>query len=151
ERSPVLREALDATRKENRALHLVGLHSPGGVHSHIRHLHALLRLAASAGVERILIHAITDGRDVPPRSARPDLEATESVLREIGRGRFATLAGRYYAMDRDKRWDRTELAYRAMVEGQGLAAPTAVMALEQAYARGENDEFVKPTVVGGAG
>ena len=146
-KNPVLHEALDATRKGNAALHFVGLHSPGGVHSHLRHLHALLRLAASAGVERIRVHAITDGRDVPPRSARPDLEATESVLREIGRGRIATVAGRYYAMDRDKRWDRTELAVRAMVEGEGLTASSAVEALERAYARGENDEFVKPTVV----
>src|SRR3989442_2373484 len=82
--NPVLRDALERTRKRNGALHFLGLHSPGGVHSHIRHLHALLRIAASEGIERIRVHAITDGRDVPPRSARADLEATEAVFREIG-------------------------------------------------------------------
>src|SRR5882672_1374115 len=146
-RNPALRGVLERTRKRNGALHFLGLHSPGGVHSHIRHFHALLRIAASEGIERIRVHAITDGRDVPPRSARADLEATESVLREIGRGRFATVSGRYYAMDRDKRWDRTQRAYRAMVAGEGFKAGSAVDALEGAYARGENDEFVMPTVV----
>ncbi|HYQ89834.1 MAG TPA: 2,3-bisphosphoglycerate-independent phosphoglycerate mutase [Candidatus Binatia bacterium] len=146
-KNPVLTDALARTRTRNAALHFLGLHSAGGVHSTNRHLHALLRIAARAGIERILVHAITDGRDVPPRSARPDLEATEAVFREIGRGRFATVGGRYYAMDRDKRWERTELAYRAMVLGEGLKAGSATEALEQAYARGENDEFVKPTVV----
>ncbi len=150
-RNPVLLDALARTRKRKAALHFIGLHSAGGVHSHTRHLHALLRIAVSAGVERIYVHAITDGRDVPPRSARGDLEATETVLREIGRGRIASVGGRYYAMDRDKRWDRTELAYRAMVQGEGFKASNAVEALEQAYARGENDEFVKPTIVAGSG
>ncbi len=145
--NPVLRDALARTKKRKGTLHFLGLHSPGGVHSHIRHLHALLRIAASEGIGRILVHAVTDGRDVPPRSARADLEATESVFREIGGGRFATVSGRYYAMDRDKRWDRTERAYRAMVAGEGCKAGSAVEALEQAYARGENDEFVLPTVV----
>src|SRR5258705_5280190 len=146
-RNPVLRDTLARTRKRRAALHFVGLHSPGGVHSHIRHLHALVRIDASEGIERIRVHAITDGRDVPPRSARADLESTESVFREIGRGRFATVSGRYYAMDRDKRWDRTERAYRAMVAGEGFKAGSGILALEQAYARGENDEFVMPTVV----
>ena len=146
-KNPVLVAALARTRKRNAALHFLGLHSPGGVHSMNRHLHALLRLAAQAGIERILLHAITDGRDVPPRSARADLESTEAVFREIGRGRFATVSGRYYAMDRDKRWERTELAYRAMALGEGPGAGSAIEALEQAYARGESDEFVKPSVV----
>ncbi len=150
-RNAVLLEALARTRKRDAALHLIGLNSPGGVHSHLRHLHALLRIAAAAGVERILVHAITDGRDVPPRSARADLEATGAVLREIGRGRFATVSGRYYAMDRDKRWERTELCYRAMTQAEGLKAKSAIQALEEAYARGENDEFVKPTVVAECG
>jgi 2,3-bisphosphoglycerate-independent phosphoglycerate mutase len=145
--NPVLADALARTRKRNGALHFIGLHSTGGVHSHNRHLHALLRIAVQAGIERIRLHAITDGRDVAPRCARADLEATESVFREIGRGRFATVSGRYYAMDRDQRWERTELAYRAMARGEGQRAGSAMEALEQAYARGENDEFVKPTVV----
>ncbi|HXF59626.1 MAG TPA: 2,3-bisphosphoglycerate-independent phosphoglycerate mutase [Candidatus Saccharimonadales bacterium] len=146
-RNPVLRDALQRTKKNGAALHFIGLHSTGGVHSHLRHLHALLRLAASAGIERILVHAITDGRDVAPRSARPDLESTEAVFKEIKRGRFATVSGRYFTMDRDKRWDRTEKGWRAMVLGEGETAPSAVEALERAYARGENDEFVLPTVV----
>jgi len=146
-RNPVLRDALSRTSKRGRTLHLIGLHSPGGVHSHLRHLHALLRIAAEAGVERIRVHAISDGRDVPPRSQKADLEATEAVFREIGRGRFSTLSGRYFAMDRDKRWDRTERAYRAMAAGEGIQAKSAIEALDLAYARGENDEFIQPTVV----
>jgi 2,3-bisphosphoglycerate-independent phosphoglycerate mutase len=145
--NPVLRETLSRTLKRRAALHFIGLHSPGGVHSHIRHLHALLRIAADAGVERLRVHAFLDGRDVPPRSAKADLEATESVFREIGHGCFSTVSGRYYAMDRDKRWDRTALAYGAMVLGEGFKASSAVQALEQAYARGENDEFVKPSLL----
>ncbi len=147
ERNPVLHDALARTVARRGAIHFMGLHSPGGVHSHIRHLHALLRAATAAGIERIRVHAILDGRDVPPRSAKPDLVATEAVLREIGRGRIATVAGRYYTMDRDKRWDRTELGYRAMAAGEGLKAGSAVDALETAYARGEGDEFVRPTVI----
>ena len=146
-RNGVLRKTLERTKRRDAALHLVGLHSPGGVHSHIRHLHALLRIAAGSGISRLRVHAILDGRDVPPRSARADLESTESVFREIGRGRIATVGGRYYAMDRDKRWPRTELAYRAMVLGEGLKAESARSALDQAYARGESDEFVMPTVI----
>ena len=150
-RNEILRKTLERTKKRNSTLHFIGLHSPGGVHSHIRHLHALLRIAADAGIPRLRVHAILDGRDVPPRSAKADLESTESVLREIGDGRIVTVCGRYYAMDRDKRWERTELAYRAIVLGEGLKAEGSVAALEQAYARGENDEFVMPTVVQRAG
>ena len=146
-RNPVLLDALARTKERRAALHLIGLHSPGGVHSHLRHLHALLRVAATEGVERIRVHAVSDGRDVPPRSERPDLEATEAVLREIGRGRIATLSGRYYTMDRDKRWDRTEKAWRAMVLGEGERATSALEALDRAYARGEDDEFILPTAI----
>jgi len=146
-RNPILLDSLRRTKQRGAALHLFGLHSPGGVHSHILHLHALLRIAADQGIERIRVHAITDGRDVAPRSARADLEATEAVLRTIGRGRIATVSGRYFTMDRDKRWDRTEKAYRAMVLGEGEKAGSAIEALELAYARDENDEFVAPTVV----
>ena len=146
-RNPVLREALARTKERGGALHLLGLHSTGGVHSHLRHLHALLRIAAEAGVAKLHVHAITDGRDVPPRCALADLAATEAVFRAIGRGRFATVAGRYYAMDRDKRWDRTQRAYRAMVLGEGERAGSAVEAVERAYARGEDDEFILPTAI----
>ncbi len=134
-RNPILLDSLRRTKQRGAALHLFGLHSPGGVHSHILHLHALLRIAADQGIERIRVHAITDGRDVAPRSARADLEATEAVLRAIGRGRIATVSGRYFTMDRDKRWDRTEKAYRAMVLGEGEKAGSAIEALELAYAR----------------
>jgi 2,3-bisphosphoglycerate-independent phosphoglycerate mutase len=146
-RNPVLRDALARTKERDASLHLIGLHSTGGVHSHLRHLHALLRIAADAGVGKILVHAITDGRDVPPRCALHDLDATEAVFRAIGRGRFATVSGRYYAMDRDKRWDRTERAYRAMVLGEGERAGSPAEAVERAYARGEDDEFILPTAI----
>jgi len=145
-RNEVLLGALEGARRGG-TLHLVGLHSTGGVHSHLRHLHAILRLAAKSGVERIRIHAILDGRDVPPRSARADLEATEALCLELGRGAIATVGGRYYAMDRDKRWPRVERGYRAMVAGEGREAASAVEALQAAYARGEGDEFVEPTVI----
>lgn len=146
-RNSVLRDALARTKERGASLHLIGLHSTGGVHSHLRHLHALLHIAADAGIGKILVHAITDGRDVPPRCARQDLDATEAVFRAIGRGRFATVSGRYYAMDRDKRWDRTERAYRAMVLAEGERAGSALEAVERAYARGEDDEFILPTAI----
>ncbi len=128
-------------------LHLMGLHSPGGVHSHTRHLHAILRLAAERGVPRIRIHAILDGRDTPPRCAKSSLEETEALCATLGRGSIATIGGRYWAMDRDKRWPRVEKGYRAMVGGEGRTSATAVEALEAAYERGEGDEFVEPTVI----
>jgi len=146
-KNPVLMEALQRAKERGATVHFVGLHSPGGVHSHLLHLHALLRIAAARGIDRLRVHAILDGRDVGPRSARPDLLATETLFRELGRGAIATVCGRYYAMDRDKRWDRTERAYRAMVGGEGLRAASAIEALEAAYAREEGDEFVQPTVL----
>jgi 2,3-bisphosphoglycerate-independent phosphoglycerate mutase len=145
----VLQATFDRARKRG-TLHFIGLLSPGGVHSHEHHLHALLRLAADAGVKRIRVHAFLDGRDTPPRSAKKSIEATESVLRAISGGAVATVSGRFFAMDRDKRWDRVEKAYRAMVSGDGPVARSASKALEDAYARGESDEFVTPTVIEGA-
>ena len=132
-------------------LHLIGLVSAGGVHSHERHLFSLLRLAAAAGVGRIRVHAFLDGRDTPPRCAEASIRATESVLADVAGGSIATVSGRFYSMDRDKRWDRTEKAYHAMVSGTGLRAPSALEAVASAYARGESDEFVTPTVIGGTG
>ncbi len=146
--NPVLLSAFERAR-ENGTLHFIGLLSPGGVHSHERHLHALVRLAERAGVRRMCLHAFLDGRDTPPRSAMPSILAAGSLLDGIPGATVATLSGRYFAMDRDKRWDRTEKAYRAMVAGEGLHAPAASRALEAAYARGEGDEFVTPTVIDG--
>ncbi len=135
------------------ALHLMGLLSDGGVHSHIRHLFALLDLAARAGVREVYVHAFLDGRDVPPSSALTYIEELQKKLDELGAGpapmvgRVATVMGRYYAMDRDTRWDRTRKAYEAMVLRRGERAATAAEAVEKAYAREETDEFVAPTVV----
>lgn len=148
-KNEVFRAALDRAKERGR-LHFVGLLSPGGVHSHEKHAQAMIRIAAAAGIPRLFVHAILDGRDTAPRSARPSLEATESLLRAHG-GAIATVSGRFYAMDRDKRWDRTERAYRAMVAGSGESASTPAEALERAYARGEGDEFVLPTVIEGSG
>ncbi len=128
-------------------LHLMGLVSDGGVHSHIEHLLALIDLAARRGVSRLCVHAFTDGRDVPPTGADAYLGRVEEKLSRTGIGAVASVSGRYYAMDRDHRWDRTRQAYDALVLGEGLTAPSAADAVRQAYARGETDEFIRPTVV----
>jgi 2,3-bisphosphoglycerate-independent phosphoglycerate mutase len=128
------------------ALHLMGLLSDGGVHSHADHLHACLELARREGVPRAFVHAFMDGRDVPPKSGLDAMAQLERRLAETGYGKVATVSGRYYAMDRDKRWDRVEQAYAAMVRGEGFRAGSGVVAMEASYAHGETDEFVKPTV-----
>jgi 2,3-bisphosphoglycerate-independent phosphoglycerate mutase len=130
-----------------RRLHLVGLVSDGGVHSHIEHLIGLLGLLAESEVEPV-VHLVTDGRDTPPHSALQFLQRVEDTLSLLGRGFVGTVMGRYCAMDRARHWDRTEKAWAAMVLGRGLSAPTAYRAIEDAYARGEGDEFIVPTVVG---
>ncbi len=147
--NPIL---LDAMRRagRDRTLHIWGLLSDGSVHSHIDHLLALLEMAVKQDVAKIAVHAVLDGRDKPPRSALPFIDQLEATLQKLGRGRIATVTGRYYAMDRDKRWDRTERAYNAFVDGEGLSAPSARAAVEQAYAADKGDEFVEPTVVGAA-
>jgi 2,3-bisphosphoglycerate-independent phosphoglycerate mutase len=140
------RAALDGRGR----LHTVGLVGPGGVHANDRHLIALVELAARLGVPTVRVHALLDGRDTPPRSAIefvPDLEERLSAVHPDAR--IASVGGRYYAMDRDKRWDRTELGYDAIVHGVGEVAPSATAAVEAAYARGEGDEFVRPTVIEG--
>src|SRR5262249_6211781 len=119
----------------------------GGVHSHLSHLDGLLELARRQRLSRVFLHAFLDGRDTPPRSALRYVEQTEKMFAERGVGRCATVSGRYWAMDRDQRWDRTESAYRAMVRGEGERAASFREAVERGYERGENDEFVKPTVV----
>ncbi len=147
-RNPALLNAIRRARDGGHTLHIWGLLSDGSVHSHIDHLLALLDLAKRENLESIAVHAVLDGRDKPPRSAIPFIEQLEGKLREIGRGRITTVSGRYFAMDRDKRWDRIERAWRAIVMGEGIAAPSARAAVESAYAKGQDDEFVEPTIVG---
>lgn len=147
ESNPVVRAALEAGGRPGATLHLMGLVSDGGVHSHLRHLFALLKLAARSGLERVFIHCFLDGRDVPPASALEYLAELENLICSLGVGKVATVMGRYYGMDRDKRWDRTRKAYEAMVERRGLVAPDALTAVREAYDRGETDEFVQPTVI----
>ena len=131
-------------------LHLAGLVSDGGVHSHIEHLIGILALLDKAGIEPVL-HMFTDGRDTAPRAALEYLTEVEAVLAGMGRGSIATVSGRYCAMDRARHWDRTERAWKAMVRGEGLGAGSAREAIESAYARGEGDEFIQPTVISGYG
>jgi 2,3-bisphosphoglycerate-independent phosphoglycerate mutase len=142
--------AAELAQKGGRAVHLLGLVSDGGVHSSDRHIRALLELLKRRGVDgrRVFVHAILDGRDTPPRSARGFLEALERDIQETGMGRIASLIGRYNAMDRDKRWERVEKAYRLFVEGHGQRAPSALDALSASYAADKGDEFVEPFVIG---
>jgi len=145
--APALRDALDQAKREGTALHLLGLCSPGGVHSSLEHLYGLLRAAKAKGLQKVFIHAFTDGRDTPPQSARGYLEGLEQALQEIGCGRVATVSGRYYAMDRDKRWERVKLAYDALVLGAGPRAPSSDAAIRASYEAKVTDEFIVPTVV----
>ncbi|MBE9528443.1 MAG: 2,3-bisphosphoglycerate-independent phosphoglycerate mutase [Proteobacteria bacterium] len=139
-----------SAKKTGGALHLMGLLSDGGVHSHIDHLKAIIKGAVEAGVKTVLIHAFLDGRDTPPKSGAGYVQELEDFIEEIKARetvRIATVSGRYYAMDRDNRWERVERAYGAIVSAEGERAATAARAVEAAYARGETDEFVSPTVV----
>ena len=147
--NPVLLEAMQKAKEAK--LHLIGLLSDGGVHSHISHLYALLEMAAKTGLEQVYVHAILDGRDVPPRSALTYIRELEEKISRIGIGRVATVSGRYYTMDRDRRWERVEKAYRCLTDGAGHAAGSAIEAVEKGYSRGENDEFLLPTLVDGRG
>lgn len=148
--NPELLAACDEAIANGRTLHVMGLLSPGGVHSHEAHLFAMLELAKRRGVPRVAVHAFLDGRDMPPRSARPSLEKLQQVAEALGNVRIASLSGRYYAMDRDRRWERVVQAWDAIVNAKGERAADPLAALEAAYARGENDEFVLPTVIEGA-
>ena len=144
--NPVLRRAVEVGKAG--ALHVLGLLSPGGVHSHESQIHAMLAMAARAGVTNLYVHAFLDGRDTPPRSAKPSLAALEKLYAELGAGRTASICGRYFAMDRDNRWDRVKTAYDLITAGKSdVAATSALEGLEAAYARGESDEFVKPTAI----
>ncbi len=150
--NPAYCDAIDAARDAGGAVHLMGLLSPGGVHSHERHFAAAIRLAHARGAKRVYLHAFLDGRDTPPRSAEPSLLAMQNLFSELGCGRVASVTGRYYAMDRDNRWDRTEQAWALLTRAEApYTATSATAALADAYDRDENDEFVKPTLVRAAG
>ena len=146
-RNPAYCHAMDACKEKGTSLHLMGLLSDGGVHSHIQHLFALLKMAKERGLEKVYIHAFLDGRDVSPTSGVDYVAQTVEKCREIGVGKIATVMGRYYAMDRDKRWDRVEQAYDAMVYGESAVFnPVPVAAVKDSYAAGVTDEFVEPVV-----
>lgn len=142
-----LKEAVEHCKKENSALHFMGLVSSGGVHSHIGHIYGLLELAKRAGLKKVYLHAFLDGRDTPPDSGKSFLMDVEKKMRELGVGEIATISGRYYAMDRDKNYDRVEKAYRAMVDGTGEKASSVEEAIDASYEKKVYDEFVLPTVI----
>lgn len=145
--NPTILDLVTRAKAASGRVHLLGLVSDGGVHSMQAHLEALIRVMAGHGLSDICVHAFLDGRDTPPRSGLGYVEQLEAFLAQMGMGRVATVSGRYYAMDRDQRWDRVERAYAALTAGQGLAAPDASQAVRDAYAAGENDEFVQPRVI----
>ena len=144
---PEFTEAIENCKKNNSKLHIMGLLSDGGVHSHIRHLYALLELAKRKDFENVFIHCFLDGRDTPPASAETYIMKLNEKIQEKGVGKIATISGRFYSMDRDKRWERVQLAYDAMVNGKGNTATSAKEAIEKSYADDKNDEFVVPTVI----
>jgi len=144
-----LTEAVQTAKSSDRALHIFGLLSNGGVHSHEHHIHAMVEMAARAGLQKIYVHAFLDGRDTPPKSAATFIQRIEETFKHTGAGRIASVVGRFYAMDRDNRWSRVEAAYNLIARGDGeFRAATAMQALDAAYARGETDEFVKATTIG---
>lgn len=145
--NPAFLGAVENCKKHDSALHLMGLCSDGGVHSHLTHLYALLKLAKDHGLEKVYVHCFMDGRDVPPTSGKGYVEQVDAKLKELGVGRIATVMGRYYAMDRDNRFERVEKAYAALTYGEGLTASSAAEAMQQSYDAGVTDEFVVPTVV----
>lgn len=148
ETNPVLVKAVDDAVSNNKAVHIMGLLSPGGVHSHEEHIMAMVELAAKRGAKHVYLHAFLDGRDTPPRSAQDSLVLFEDKFAALGCGRVASIIGRYYAMDRDNRWDRVEQAYNLLVDAKGeYTYSTAKAALKAAYERDENDEFVKPSII----
>jgi len=146
-KNEALNFAMDEALKKNSSLHLLGLLSDGGVHSHIKHLEALLKMAKDKGLTKVYLHAFLDGRDVPPKSGRSFIIEIENYMQEIQLGKIATVAGRYYAMDRDKRWERVNLAYNAMVLGKGEYSTDAASAVEESYSIDKTDEFVLPIVI----
>ncbi|HEY8910765.1 MAG TPA: 2,3-bisphosphoglycerate-independent phosphoglycerate mutase [Desulfosporosinus sp.] len=146
-KNPVLIEAMDNAHLQNKAFHLVGLLSDGGVHSHIAHLFALLDMAKERGLDKVFIHVILDGRDVLPQSAKLYITQLEQKIRDLGIGKIASVSGRFYVMDRDHRWERLEKGYQALASGEGKYAASALAALESSYDVRVTDEFVIPTVI----
>jgi len=146
-KNEVLKNTFSKALKNKSGLHLMGLISDGGVHSHINHLLALLKMAASHGLSEIYIHAFMDGRDTPPSSGLNYITQLQNELAKIGTGSLASISGRFYAMDRDKRWDRVQIAWQALVDGQGIEARDPIQAVQDAYDRKETDEFIKPIVL----
>ncbi|MDY3796179.1 MAG: 2,3-bisphosphoglycerate-independent phosphoglycerate mutase [Agathobacter sp.] len=142
-----LMAAIENCKKNDSDLHLWGLLSDGGVHSHITHLYGLLELAKKNGLSKVFVHAFLDGRDTPPASGKDFVAQLEEKMAEIGVGKIASLSGRYYAMDRDNNWDRVQKAYDSLVKGEGIKATSAVKAMEDSYAQDVTDEFVLPTVI----
>lgn len=143
----VLLQAIENCKKNNSDLHLWGLLSDGGVHSHNSHLYGLLEMAKKNGLEKVYVHAFLDGRDTPPASGKDYVAELEAKMKEIGVGKVASLSGRYYAMDRDNNWDRVKMAYDSLVTGEGVKATDAVQAMADSYANDKTDEFVLPTVI----
>ena len=150
DKNPALLKAMENAKENGKALHLMGLLSDGGVHSHNTHLYALLEMAKKLGLEKVFVHCFMDGRDVPPSSGKDYVKELMEKLDEIGVGKIATVMGRYYAMDRDNRWERVEKAYAAMVYGEGEQADCPLCAMQNSYDKEVTDEFVVPTVVKGA-
>ncbi len=146
--TPALVEAIDSAVKGGKAVHILGLMSPGGVHSHEDHIYAAVEMAAARGAEKIYLHCFLDGRDTPPRSAENSLKRFDELFAKLGKGRIASLVGRYYAMDRDNNWDRVQVAYDLLTLAKAdFTYDSAIAGLEAAYARDENDEFVKATTI----
>ncbi|MDP4171913.1 MAG: 2,3-bisphosphoglycerate-independent phosphoglycerate mutase, partial [Bacillota bacterium] len=147
EKNETFTGAMEHVKKNGTSLHLFGLLSDGGVHSHIQHMFALLKLAKDEGVEKVYVHAFLDGRDVGPKTAETYIQQTLDKMKEYGVGQFATISGRYYSMDRDKRWERVEKSYRAMVDGEGPSYSNPLEVVEDSYRNGIFDEFVLPSVI----
>ena len=145
--NPELVAAIDNCKKNNSKLHIMGLLSDGGVHSHIRHLFAILELAKRKDFEDVYVHCFMDGRDTPPSSGEIYINELENKMKEKGVGKIATISGRFYSMDRDKRWERIQKAYNALVNGEGEKASSALSAIEDSYQKEIFDEFILPTVI----
>ncbi|MEK8090206.1 2,3-bisphosphoglycerate-independent phosphoglycerate mutase [Thermithiobacillus plumbiphilus] len=145
--NPALTQAVDAASRQGKAVHIIGLLSDGGVHSHIEHILAMLEMAVRRGAQHVYVHAFLDGRDTPPKSAKRYIDMLEYKLGVLGAGQTASLIGRFYALDRDRRWDRVQAAYDLLTQGKGQVAASPEAALEAAYAREESDEFVQPTSI----
>ncbi|MDD2914120.1 MAG: 2,3-bisphosphoglycerate-independent phosphoglycerate mutase [Gallionella sp.] len=146
--NPALSQAVALAKQNDSTLHIMGLLSPGGVHSHESHIFAMLEMAARAGLKKVCLHAFLDGRDTPPKSAAQSLQLLQDKCAALGTGQIASIVGRFYVMDRDNRWERVQPVYELLTQGQAeFTATDALSALEQAYARGESDEFVKPTAI----